>query len=101
MGTGSFILAGTSESETRAFSSSCHGAGRTMSRTQAKARWHGKALIRELAERGIVIKSHTAKGAAEEAPGAYKDVDEVAAVAEAAGLSRRVVRVRPIACIKG
>jgi tRNA-splicing ligase RtcB len=101
MGTGSYILAGTRESEMRAFSSSCHGAGRRMSRTQAKARWQGKALIRELSERGILIKSHTAKGAAEEAPDAYKDVDEVAEVAEATGLSRRVARVRPIACVKG
>ena len=101
MGTGSFILAGTRQSEGRALSSSCHGAGRRMSRTQAKLHWQGKALIRELAEKGIVIKSHTAKGAAEEAPGAYKDVDEVARVAEATGLSRRVARVRPIACVKG
>jgi tRNA-splicing ligase RtcB len=101
MGTSSFILAGTAESEARAFSSSCHGAGRRMSRTRAKGIWQGKALIRELAEKGIIIKAHTAKGAAEEAPGAYKDVEEVAAVAEAAGLSRRVARVRPIACVKG
>jgi tRNA-splicing ligase RtcB (3'-phosphate/5'-hydroxy nucleic acid ligase) len=101
MGTSSFILAGTAESERRAFSSSCHGAGRRMSRTQAKTRWQGKALIRELSEKGIVIKAHTAKGAAEEAPGAYKDVEEVAAVAEATGLSRRVARVLPIACVKG
>ncbi len=101
MGTGSYILAGTRESERRAFSSSCHGAGRRMSRTQAKERWQGNALIRELSERGILIKSHTAKGAAEEAPGAYKDVDEVAEVAEATGLSRRIARVRPIACVKG
>ena len=72
-----------------------------MSRTQAKTRWDGKALLRELLEKGIVIKAHTAKGAAEEAPGAYKDVEEVAAVAEATGLSRRVVRVAPIACVKG
>ena len=101
MGTASYILVGTRESEKRAFSSSCHGAGRRMSRTQAKSRWQGKALIRELSERGILIKSHTAKGAAEEAPGAYKDVDEVAEAAEAAGLSRRVARLLPVACIKG
>ncbi len=101
MGTSSFILVGTTESEGRAFSSSCHGAGRKMSRTQAKTRWQGKALIRELSEKGIIVKAHTAKGAAEEAPGAYKDVEEVAAVAEATGLSRRVARVIPIACVKG
>ena len=101
MGTASFVLVGTAESESRAFSSSCHGAGRRMSRTQAKGKWQGKALIRELSEKGILVKAHTAKGAAEEAPGAYKDVEEVAAVAEATGLSRRVARVRPIACVKG
>ena len=101
MGTASFILAGTVESETRAFSSSCHGAGRKMSRTQAKGTWQGRSILRELAERGIVVKAHSAKGVAEEAPGAYKDVDEVAAVAEAVGLSRRVARLRPIACVKG
>ncbi len=101
MGTASYVLAGTSRSESRAFSSSCHGAGRKMSRTRAKTMWEGKPLIRELAGKGIIIKSHTAKGAAEEAPGAYKDVDEVARVAEEAGLSRRVARVLPIACVKG
>jgi tRNA-splicing ligase RtcB len=101
MGTASFILAGTAESERRAFSSSCHGAGRLMSRTEAKGKWQGKALIQELAEKGVLIKAHSAKGAAEEAPGAYKDVEEVAAVAEAAGLSRRVARVLPVACVKG
>ncbi|HWC66255.1 MAG TPA: RtcB family protein, partial [Thermoanaerobaculia bacterium] len=101
MGTYSFILAGTKESEARAFSSSCHGAGRKMSRTQAKKLWQGKALIRELGAGGIVIKAHSAAGAAEEAPGAYKDVEEVAAVAESVGLSKRVARVRPVACIKG
>jgi tRNA-splicing ligase RtcB len=101
MGTSSFLLVGTAESERRAFSSSCHGAGRRMSRTQAKGLWTGKALIRDLLEKGILIKSHTAKGVAEEAPGAYKDVEEVALVAEATGLSRRVARVRPIACVKG
>jgi tRNA-splicing ligase RtcB len=101
MGTSSFILAGTADSERRALSSSCHGAGRRMSRTRAKSLWQGRALIHELSQKGILIKAHSAKGAAEEAPGAYKDVEEVAAVAEATGLSRRVARVRPIACIKG
>ncbi|HMA18147.1 MAG TPA: RtcB family protein, partial [Thermoanaerobaculia bacterium] len=78
-----------------------HGAGRKMSRTKAKTMWEGKPLIRGLAQKGIIIKSHTAKGAAEEAPGAYKDVDEVARIAEEAGLSRRVARVLPMACVKG
>jgi tRNA-splicing ligase RtcB len=101
MGTASYILAGTKEAERLAFGSSCHGAGRKMSRTQAKNTWQGGELIRELGARGIVVKAHTKKGAAEEAPGAYKDVDEVAAAAETAGLSRRVARVRPLAVIKG
>jgi tRNA-splicing ligase RtcB len=101
MGTCSYLLVGTKEAERLSFSSSCHGAGRAMSRTQAKRLWEGAALIRELGDRGILIKAHSRKGVAEEAPGAYKDVEEVAAVAEAVGLSRRVARVRPIACVKG
>jgi tRNA-splicing ligase RtcB len=72
-----------------------------MSRMQAKRTWRGGALIEELGSRGILIKAHSASGAAEEAPGAYKDVEEVARVAEEAGLSRRVARLRPIACVKG
>ncbi len=101
MGTFSFVLAGTTEAGARSFSSSCHGAGRAMSRTQAKKTWRGGALIEELGTKGILILAHSASGAAEEAPGAYKDVEEVARVAEAAGLSRRVARLRPVACVKG
>ena len=101
MGTFSFVLAGTAEAEERSFSSSCHGAGRAMSRTQAKKTWRGGALIEELGARGILVKAHSASGAAEEAPGAYKDVEEVARVSEAAGLATRVARLRPIACVKG
>ena len=101
MGTASYILAGTKEAERLAFGSSCHGAGRKMSRTQAKNTWQGGELIRELGERGIIVKARTKKGAAEEAPGAYKDVEEVAEAAERAGLSKRVARVRPVAVVKG
>ena len=101
MGTYSFVLAGTETGEERSFASSCHGAGRQMSRMQAKRTWRGGALIEELGSRGILIKAHSASGAAEEAPGAYKDVEEVARVAEEAGLSTRVARLRPIACVKG
>jgi tRNA-splicing ligase RtcB len=101
MGTFSFVLAGTSEGATRSFSSSCHGAGRQMSRMQAKRTWRGGPLIEELGSRGVVVKAHSASGVAEEAPGAYKDVEEVARVAEEAGLSRRVARLRPVACVKG
>jgi tRNA-splicing ligase RtcB len=101
MGTYSFVLAGTAAGEERSFASSCHGAGRQMSRMQAKRTWRGGPLIEELASRGILIKAHSASGVAEEAPGAYKDVEEVARVAEEAGLSARVARLRPIACVKG
>src|SRR5262249_9905375 len=101
MGTASFLLAGPKEAERPAFGSSRHRAGRKMSRTQAKNTWQGGALIRELGEKGILVKAHTKKGAAEEAPGAYKDVEEVAAAAEAAGLSKRVARFRPVAVVKG
>lgn len=101
MGTGSWVLVGTPTSRLRAFSSACHGAGRAMSRTEALRRWSGSALVHELAERGIVVRSPSFRGIAEEAPGAYKDVDRVVAIAEHAGLARRVARLEPIACIKG
>ncbi|HKC25878.1 MAG TPA: RtcB family protein, partial [Thermoanaerobaculia bacterium] len=101
MGTASFVLAGTKEGDRLSFASSCHGAGRRMSRSQAKKTWQGAAVVKELGEKGILIKAHSVSGVAEEAPGAYKDVEAVAEVAEAVGLSRRVARVRPIACVKG
>ena len=101
MGTGSYILVGTATSEQKAFSSACHGAGRALSRHAALKRWSGRALIDELAEQGIVIRSPSARGVAEEAPGAYKDVGAVVAAAEHAGLARRVARLRPLICIKG
>ncbi|MGA8005177.1 MAG: RtcB family protein, partial [Burkholderiales bacterium] len=101
MGTGSYILAGTAESEARAFSSASHGAGRAMSRHQALRKWNGRELIHELAADGILIRTRSMRGAAEEAPGAYKDVDLVAEATEKAGLARRVALLRPKACIKG
>ena len=101
MGTASYILAGTKESEQQAYSSACHGAGRAMSRHQAKRQWQGRALIDELAERGILIRSPSLRGVAEEAPGAYKDVSAVVDAADKAGLARKVARLAPMACIKG
>lgn len=101
MGTESYVMAGTAESETRAFSSACNGAGRAMSRRAATRRWRGRALVDELAERGIVIKSPSLRGVAEEAPLAYKDVSEVVDIAHRAGLAAKVARLVPIACIKG
>lgn len=101
MGTASYILAGTNESERRAFSSACHGAGRAMSRHAATRQWKGGRLVHELAERGIVIRSPSMRGVAEEAPGAYKDVTAVVDAAQQAGLARKVARLEPVVCIKG
>jgi tRNA-splicing ligase RtcB len=96
MGTGSYILVGTAESETKAFSSACHGAGRALSRHAALKQWSGRKVVDELAERGIIIKSPSMRGVAEEAPGAYKNVNAVVTAAEQAGLARRVARLRPM-----
>ncbi len=101
MGTESYILVGTRESEQLAFSSACHGAGRAMSRTQATKRWHGRELIDDLCRQGILIRTRSFRGVAEEAPGAYKDVNAVAAAAEHAHLARRVARLVPLICVKG
>ncbi|HKB14859.1 MAG TPA: RtcB family protein, partial [Planctomycetota bacterium] len=101
MGTGSYVLAGTAASAGLAFASACHGAGRSMSRNEALRHWRGDRLQRELAARGILIKGHSLRGLAEEAPGAYKDIDSVADATHEAGLARKVARLRPIACVKG
>ena len=101
MGTASYVLAGTTESEERAFSSACHGAGRSMSRHAATKRWGGRRVIDDLAARGILIRSPSLRGVAEEAPGAYKDVTEVVDAAQSAGLARKVARLRPVVCVKG
>jgi tRNA-splicing ligase RtcB len=101
MGTGSHVLAGTAESEALSFASACHGAGRSMSRRQAFKSWHGRQVVDELAERGILVRSPSSRGVAEEAPGAYKDVDAVVDAADRAGLARKVARLEPLVCIKG
>lgn len=101
MGTGSYILAGVSTSEEKAFGSACHGAGRALSRHAALKQWSGRKIVDDLAAQGILIRSPSSRGVAEEAPGAYKDVHAVVAAAEKAGLARRVARMRPLICIKG
>jgi tRNA-splicing ligase RtcB len=101
MGTASYILVGTSESEELSFSSSCHGAGRSMSRHQALKQWQGRTVVEELATRGILIRGGSWRGVAEEAPGAYKDVHAVVDAAGRAGLSRVVAELVPLICIKG
>ena len=101
MGTASYVLAGTKSSERLAFSSACHGAGRAMSRRAATRQWQGRRVVDELAARGILIRSPSMRGVAEEAPGAYKDVSAVVDAADRAGLSRKVARLEPMVCIKG
>ena len=101
MGTGSFILIGAPSASNPAFGSACHGAGRSLSRTAASRRWSGRQVVADLAERGILVRSASMRGVAEEAPDAYKSVDRVVEVAEAAGLARKVARLEPLVCIKG
>lgn len=101
MGTGSYVLVGTDEGMTRALGSACHGAGRAMSRHQALRQFTGRQIVADLAARGILIRSPSPRGVAEEAPGAYKDVTAVVDAAEQAGLSRKVARLEPVICIKG
>ncbi|MBI5721296.1 MAG: RtcB family protein [Burkholderiales bacterium] len=101
MGTGSYVLAGTSRSESLAFSSACHGAGRSMSRHQAFKNWHGRQVVDELAARGIIVRCPSSRGVAEEAPGAYKDVVAVVDAADRAGLARKVAGLEPLVCVKG
>jgi tRNA-splicing ligase RtcB (3'-phosphate/5'-hydroxy nucleic acid ligase) len=101
MGTGSYVLAGAATSEDLSFASACHGAGRAMSRHAALRTWSGRRIIDDLASKGIIIRSPSIRGVAEEAPGAYKDVGAVVMAAEQAGLAKRVAGLRPVVCIKG
>src|SRR4051794_12822214 len=96
MGTSSFVLAGRQGSMERSFGTTCHGAGRSLSRTAARKRIGGAELRRELEQRGIAVRSPSDKGLAEEAPFAYKDVERVVEVVERAGLAARVAQLAPI-----
>jgi len=101
MGTASYVLAGTQESMDTAFGSSCHGAGRKMSRAQAKHTVRGSVLREQLQAQGIIVRSDSDPGLAEEAPEAYKDVEQVVDVVHGAGMARKVARLKPLAVIKG
>lgn len=101
MGTASYILAGAPGAREKSFASSCHGAGRAMSRTKAKKQMQGSDLKRQLSSQGILVSAGKTKLLAEEAPYAYKDVSEVVEVCEGAELSRIVARLRPVGVIKG
>jgi tRNA-splicing ligase RtcB len=101
MGTASYVLVGTAEASTRSFASTCHGAGRAMSRTKAKKVMSGAELKNSLEERGITVAASQWRLLAEEAPYAYKDVSQVVDACEGAGLSRKVARLRPAGVVKG
>jgi len=101
MGTASWVLVGTTGSMARTFGSTCHGAGRTMSRKKAKKSVHGAALREQLEADGIHVRAGSMSGLAEEAPVAYKDVNRVVDVVHGAGIAKKVARLTPVAVIKG
>lgn len=101
MGRASYVLAGTREAMEASFGSACHGAGRAMSRSAAKRSVSADALRRDLAAKGVLVRSATVAGLVEEAPSAYKDVEDVVGATAEAGLARRVARLRPMGVIKG
>lgn len=101
MGTASYVLVGLPTSMERSFGSSCHGAGRRLSRHAAVRTFRYDEVTRALRERGIQVRAASREGVTEEAPGAYKDVEEVVRVAEGAGLTRRVARLTPLGVVKG
>jgi len=100
MGTASYVLVGTEQGKDSWYST-CHGAGRMMSRHAAMRAISGQEVIRNLEEKGILVKCRSMRGIAEEAPQAYKDIDEVVEIVHQAGLSKKVVRLKPLAVIKG
>jgi tRNA-splicing ligase RtcB len=100
MGTSSYIMNGTKESK-EAWHTVCHGAGRMMSRHAAMRAISGQEVVKNLEQKGILIKCRSMRGIAEEAPQAYKDIDEIVEVVHQAGLSKRVARLKPLAVIKG
>ena len=101
MGTASYVLVGTAESLHQSFGSTCHGAGRNMSRHAAIKAVNANELRRSLEGAGIHVRTGSFRGLAEEAPQAYKDIDEVVNVVDQAKLAKKVARLRPIAVVKG
>jgi len=101
MGTASWVLLGTEGSMERSFGSSCHGAGRTMSRSKAKKQFWGEDLRKQLESQGVHVRAGSMAGLAEEAPVAYKDVDAVVETVAGAGIAKKVARIVPVAVIKG
>jgi tRNA-splicing ligase RtcB len=101
MGTSTWVLAGSQSGMQKSFGSCCHGAGRVLSRSKARQKIRGEDLRRRLMEEGIYVKTGSLSALAEEAPQAYKDVDQVVECVVGAGLARKVARLKPLAVIKG
>ena len=101
MGTSSYVLVGTHGAMEQTFGSTCHGAGRAVSRSRAMKELDSKQVLKALAGRGIAVRMATTKLAAEEAPESYKDVSEVVDTCHAAGISKKVARLRPVIVVKG
>ena len=101
MGTGSYVLVGTEKAMEKTFGSTCHGAGRVLSRAAAIKASKGRSIHREMEDRGVLVMSAAKGTLAEEIPEAYKDIDEVVNVVHGAGLSRKVAKLRAVGCIKG
>jgi tRNA-splicing ligase RtcB len=101
MGTASWVLVGTETSMLHSFGSTCHGAGRMMSRSQAKKEVRGEDLRTELERAGVHVRAGSMAGLAEEAPAAYKDVDSVVETVAGAGIARKVARLVPVGVVKG
>lgn len=101
MGTSSCVMVDVKKNVSFSFSSACHGAGRRMSRNMVYKKFRGRQVIDRLSENGIIIRSPSSRGVAEEAPNAYKDVNKVVDSTDRAGLACKVANVKPIICIKG
>jgi tRNA-splicing ligase RtcB len=101
MGRASWVLVGQPGSMEHTFGTSCHGAGRVLSRSAAIKKAKGRRIDRELAEQGVIARCRSWKGLAEEQPDAYKDVSEVVDVVHRAGLAAKVARLRPVGVVKG
>ena len=101
MGRASWVLVGQQGSMDQTFGTTCHGAGRVLSRTKAVAQSKGRRIDKELLSRGVIARAQSWRGLAEEQPDAYKDVNLVVDVVHEAGLSKKVARMKPIGVIKG
>ncbi len=101
MGTASYVLVGTKEAEAKSWGSTAHGAGRVLSRTEAKRKMSFEDAKKDMAKRGIIVEFGGQKGMVEESPFSYKDVDEVVRVSDEAGLGKKVVKLRPVVVVIG